>query len=242
MRWTAHNSKTATETASVSAEQIRATDMGSMPKAISVDADKANRDLTVTPQNSEPNAVAIARVCYDPAVRALGVGRAFMKPITGAQGVPECFEVLRQQIEEVKTGNLASAERALVVQANTLDAIFNEMARRAAVNMGEHLGATEIYMRLALKAQNQCRTTLETLATIKNPPVIIAKQANVTTGPQQVNNGVAVHVHASETRNLPTELSGAAHELHQKPRASCLAGPDDKALEAVGVLDRPQDE
>ena len=27
------------------------------------------------------------------------------------------------------------------------------------------------YMRLALKAQAQCRATLETLATVKNPPV-----------------------------------------------------------------------
>ena len=40
-------------------------------------------------------------------------------------------------------------------------------------------------MRMALKAQNQCRMTLETLATIKNPPVVFAKQANTAQGPQQ---------------------------------------------------------
>jgi hypothetical protein len=44
-------------------------------------------------------------------------------------------------------------------------------------------------MRLALKAQSQCRATLETLATVKNPPVLFAKQANIANGPQQVNNG-----------------------------------------------------
>jgi len=33
--------------------------------------------------------------------------------------------------------------------------------------------------------------TLETLATIKNPPVVFARQANVNNGGQQVNNGAA---------------------------------------------------
>jgi hypothetical protein len=33
-------------------------------------------------------------------------------------------------------------------------------------------------MRMALRAQNQCRGNLETLAALKNPQVIFAKQAN----------------------------------------------------------------
>ena len=49
--------------------------------------------------------------------------------------------------------------------------------------------AAETYVRLALKAQAQCRATLETLATIKNPPVVYARQANIAAGRQQVNNG-----------------------------------------------------
>jgi hypothetical protein len=32
------------------------------------------------------------------------------------------------------------------------------------------------------------RMTLESLATIKNPPVVYARQANIAHGPQQVNN------------------------------------------------------
>ena len=44
--------------------------------------------------------------------------------------------------------------------------------------MNEHLPAAETYMRLALKAQSQCRATLETLANIKNPPTVFARQAN----------------------------------------------------------------
>jgi hypothetical protein len=49
-------------------------------------------------------------------------------------------------------------------------------------------GVIENYMRMAMRAQNQCRMTLETLATIKNPPVVFAKQANINNGGQkQVN-------------------------------------------------------
>jgi transposase InsO family protein len=44
-------------------------------------------------------------------------------------------------------------------------------------------------MRLALKAQSQCRATVEALAEMKNPkPVAYVQQANIANGPQQVNN------------------------------------------------------
>ena len=46
-----------------------------------------------------------------------------------------------------------------------------------------HLQAAETYMRLALKSQSQCRTTVETLAEIKNPrQVAFVKQANIAGG------------------------------------------------------------
>ena len=88
------------------------------------------------------------------------------------------------------------------------DAIFNELARRAALNMAEYPNATEIYLRLALKAQSQCRATLETLAAIKNPPIVYARQANVTTGPQQVNNGMPVPSRAREIEIEQSKQSG----------------------------------
>jgi hypothetical protein len=48
--------------------------------------------------------------------------------------------------------------------------------------MGEYVDAADTYMRLALRAQSQCRATLETLAAIKNPPVAFANQANIAHG------------------------------------------------------------
>ena len=47
----------------------------------------------------------------------------------------------------------------------------------------------KLFVSLALKAQNQSRATLDTLANIKNPrQTVITKQANISNGPQQVNN------------------------------------------------------
>jgi hypothetical protein len=101
-----------------------------------------------------------------------------------------CIEALVSTAHAAHTGDLKKAETMLVAQASTLNAVFCELARRAASNMGEYLNATETYLRLALKAQAQCRATLETLAAIKNPPVVFARQANINNGgQQQVNNG-----------------------------------------------------
>ena len=135
---------------------------------------------------------------------------------------------------------MASAEATLVAQADTLDAIFNELARRAALNMGEYLGATETYLRLALKAQSQCRATLETLAAIRNPPVIYARQANVTTGPQQINNGVAAPTRGRESETAQTQLLEATDGKRLDTGTASAAGGCNSSLEAVGAIDRPE--
>jgi hypothetical protein len=66
------------------------------------------------------------------------------------------------------------------------------------------------FRKLALKAQSQCRATLETLAAIKHPqPITFVRQANVAHGPQQVNNSTpstAESTRARELENAPNEL------------------------------------
>lgn len=126
--------------------------------------------------------------------------------------LPKLVATLNQQVKDLQEGDSSQTESILFSQAVTLNAIFLEMARRAALNMNEHIHATEAYMRMALRAQNQVRLTLETINTIKSPPVVIAKQANITSGPQQVNN-----VLAPQTLGEQIQLSKEQHELHQNP-------------------------
>jgi hypothetical protein len=116
--------------------------------------------------------------------------RTFAKAGIGELDLTESVGVVRKATQAVQAGNLSGLEATLTAQAVALDAIFNEMARRAALNIGEYINATEVYLRLGLKAQAQCRATLQTLFEMKNPqPIAFVKQTNIANGPQQVNNG-----------------------------------------------------
>jgi hypothetical protein len=70
-----------------------------------------------------------------------------------------------------------------------------------------------IWPSTALKAQGQCRATLQTRAEIRNPPVIYARQANVTSGPQQINNNLDLS-RARENLIPQTQLSRGANAVH----------------------------
>ena len=110
--------------------------------------------------------------------------------MAGGNELNELVKSTRVAVEDAAKGGTGQADALLTSQAIALNSVFLEMSRRAALNMGEHLGAMETYMRLALKAQAQCRSTLETLAEIHNPKsVAFVKQANIAGGHQQINNG-----------------------------------------------------
>ncbi|OWQ83596.1 hypothetical protein CDN99_26055 [Roseateles aquatilis] len=162
----------------------------------------------------------------------------------GEIGITETMRALRVSLGEVNKGDLAAVEAMLLGQAAALNAMFAELGRRAYINMGEHLPATDKYMRLALKAQGQCRATLETLAAIKNPPLVFARQANINNGgQQQVNNGVAANLPAPAPalHNFqPTELfEESADGRRMDPGAPGTAGRVDPLLAAVGAVDGP---
>jgi len=155
--------------------------------------------------------------------------------------LPELTDAMRSAA--VGNGDLGRPEAILTIQAHTLDTIFNELARRSQANVsGGYLEAAERYLRLALKAQSQCRTTLEALAEIKNPrPVAFVKQQNIAAGPQQVNNAPMAS-RAEEIENPQSKLL----EHHEReewlvPRAASAAGRSDSTLEPVEALHRPED-
>jgi len=165
--------------------------------------------------------------------------RLFSKNQHGIVDVTESLALMTDKVAAVQDGNLSGTEATLTAQAVALDVIFNELARRAAINMGEHLDATETYMRLALKAQNQCRATLQTLGELKNPrQVAFVSQANISHGHQQVNNHQACEKPPDESKFSTNKLSGSKDELRQNPRASRVKSTTYKSLETVGKIDR----
>ncbi len=95
--------------------------------------------------------------------------------------------------------------------------------------MGDYPEVVEMYLKLALKAQSQCQATLESLERLGKCSVSI-NQANIAHGPQQINN-------ISENELLESNrgewLDGRAPETTIR---------DDQELEAVGAIDRSQDD
>lgn len=148
---------------------------------------------------------------------------------------------LETQSAAVRDGEMGRAESMLIAQAHTLDQLFSLLARRAQLNAGEFLGACETYLRLAFKAQSQCRTTIETLAEMKNPMNgAYVRQANVAAGHQQINNG-SDGPPVREIENQPNKLSGEIYELRPNTRAPALASRADQALEALGEVNWADD-
>jgi hypothetical protein len=173
----------------------------------------------------------------------------------GELSLTDMVASLREHGQAVNRGDLRAAEAMLASQAVALNAMFAELARRAAVNMGTYLDAAETYLRLALKAQSQSRATVETLAAIKNPPVVFARQANINNGgQQQVNNGAAevsrpiragAGAHAAISTAEQTELleanngqgvnNGSAPSLPPSPAPQGVSGQCGALLTPEGV-------
>ena len=127
-------------------------------------------------------------IALSPAVQG-AIGILSWAKFAGDTDLALLVKDLREQTEMVVGGETRPIEAMLFVQAKTLETIFTSLARRAASN--DTLKPFQANMALALKAQAQCRATLEALAEIKNPrPVAFVKQANITNGPQQINNGM----------------------------------------------------
>lgn len=161
---------------------------------------------------------------------------------------------LREQCLKVKNGNIGRAESMLISQAHSLDVIFTRLALDASVNLQSNVPAAETYLRLALKAQAQCRATLETLATIKNPPVVFARQANIANGPQQVNNGTRQNSERGEDgvsepvragarpRGIETQQSGLLENTNGQRLDTGATRPaigSNQAVATVAIINRP---
>jgi hypothetical protein len=173
----------------------------------------------------------------------MATAMVFTRGTFGEQDMTEVYAAMRDRVREVKDGNLAGPEATLTAQSIALDQIFTEMARRAALNMGEYIEAAERYMRLALKAQAQCRATIETLATLKNPPIVYARQANISAGHQQINNQTSEVPHSSAEKiaSPQNELLEVEHGERLDNRATGTAERGDPPMEAVAKVNRPKE-
>jgi len=162
----------------------------------------------------------------------------FAKPEFGDVSLTDMVHSLRDSGNAINRNDMATAERMLYAQTVALNAMFGEMARVASCNVFKSPEWADRYMRLALRAQSQSRMTVETLAAIKNPSVVFARQANFANGHQQVNNGEAAVPRAGETESAPSKLLEAEDVERLDTGAKGSAGRTHQEVEAVGKVYR----
>ncbi len=204
-----------------------------MTKKASVKDKKKPRSVAKSTK-SKLDASVLAAFALKPSANAAAIVNEYATPL-GEQDFVELTKELSNSITEVQGGDMGRCEGMLMAQAQALQSIFMNFSRRALCQ--EYQKNLESFFRMAMKAQNQCRMTLETLATIKNPPVVFAKQANIAHGYQQVNNGIAPFAHAGKLTIHSNELLEQQHEQRLDTRAQGPATGLDSAMATVGKID-----
>lgn len=181
--------------------------------------------LHIKPIEGETSGRTMARTILDPSVRhglsaSVFAGRAFGTS-AGKAGVTEFAGYVREAGGKAESGDLSMASRMLAAQAITLDSMFTEFARRAAINMSQYLEAAERYGRLAMKAQSNCRATLEALAKLHQPREQTVRHVHVNDGGQAiVADQFHHHTGASENDKSikQSDATGPASECGALPR------------------------
>jgi len=173
---------------------------------------KARLDLMAIPGKS--NAYAMSRSEIDPETR-----HAVTTMNASADLFPDDLHnfgdhvaVTTDTCREVAGGDLNVLVRTMTAQALSLDALFTQMQRRAAMNMRDYPDAFDRYMRLGLKAQAQSRSTIETLAKILQPREQTVRHVHV--GP----DGQAVFI-----ENMHGGMGNARYD--EQPHAQRASGP-----------------
>lgn len=195
-----------------------------------------SRVLAVATTAGESQDALRAKVATMAVVPSASIITDYSQSRVGELSLTDVVDQLKAKTAAAQGGDLRDAEAMLIAQAVALNTMFSELARRSAMNFGSHIPAADIYMRLALRAQNQCRATLETLATIKNPPVVFARQTNIAHGHQQVNNGSTARV---ETGNAQNELLERDNGKRLDSNTTGPASRSDQAMETVEASHGP---
>ena len=183
------------------------------------------------PTKLAPHELLLSSPCQN------GIAAVAWGGFAGKCDISTTIEGLLAEIDKIKGGDLSSIEAMLYAQALALQTIFTSMALQASTETGFKLYTAKLTF--ALKAQAQCRTTLEALAEIKNPrPVQFVKQANMSNGPQQVNNTYAPQAAINGAGNIESEQSKLLEADHHGYLDTSTQGATVRAKSHLATVER----
>lgn len=186
------------------------------------------------PEQREKNR---AKLILSPEFSAMRVvAMAQPKDLADTLDLPAMLDTLREQAKAVEGGDLTQIEVMLVTQALALQTLFVRLTEKGFEQTV--MSNMEPLLKLAMRAQGQCRATVETLAQIKYPQaLVITRQANIAHGHQQVNNGVAHEVSGIEQN----QVKGGTDGQWMDTRAQEAAERTDPVMATLATVHRTQD-
>lgn len=207
-------------------------------------AGKKEAKSAAPPATSEEGKAWLAKLACRANVNAAAIAEKYGVTF-GEQDINALIKELNERTERLNAGHTDGVEAMLYAQAYALQSIFVNLSRRAASQ--EYLKQFGTYLGFALKAQAQCRATLETLAEVKNPkPPTFVRQQNVAYQQQVNNNDFEKQPHETPARtekniNSTNELLEAQHGERLDSGATCTTGGIDPHLAAVERVHRRKD-
>jgi hypothetical protein len=202
------------------------------------------KKVQVYQRDGETDEQALARTFIDPALTAALLMIRF--PPGGFDlEIGATATAINMAVAQVKAGDLSDVEAMLVSQSKALQAMFIWLAKKATEQT--NLTAYQSFMQMALKAQSNSRSTLQTLLDLKFPrTTAFVKQQNIANGPQQVNNGTQTGAAENHTQETETEQSKLLEDTRHERKAldfgaAATTGGTDKELATVGKVHRAKD-
>ncbi|MDA8260818.1 MAG: hypothetical protein M0Z99_35155 [Betaproteobacteria bacterium] len=162
-------------------------------------------------QSHEPERERLSahQILNRPTVMGLVATKAAAGSMLGDIDDAELLAGTMLQVQAIKGGDLSSVEAMLYSQAKALEALFTRLVHRGMAQ--DNIAPFQVNMAMALKAQAQCRATLQTLVEAKQPrAVAFVKQANIAQQ-QQVNNAPASHAPAKENSTTGKRTIGGCN-------------------------------
>jgi hypothetical protein len=155
--------------------------------------------ITINAKNNAEKTKRMNDLAVSPNLLNATLAKPFFDNILSEVSLVNISDGIKQQLAEVKSGDMTSIEAMLVAQANSLQIMFVSLGRKAISQTG--LPQYTAMFNLALKAQAQSRATIQALTELKYPKQTnFVKQANIANDNQQVDNG-----------SLPTSTRTPAH-------------------------------
>lgn len=168
---------------------------------------------------------------------------SLLKPDGLVAGLADVADELEKAGKATNANNLKGLEAMLTSQAIALDAVFSMLASRAHSTLEKGaVDRAEKYLRLAMKAQSQSRTTVETLANMKTPKgVAFVAQANIAHGHQQVNNQTSQPLTHEKLEFVPNKLLTEEKNEPMDTRGKGKAESHHSTMETLGKVNRRKD-